>query len=177
MKTPSDDKPARGRFDHERMRQMSEEEIQERYRPVRIWRTMEAEARKAAALAFWKSGQVKPEEKAAAVDALATAMRFRHQSIVKASPDKRAGYLAGCNALNDHVVGTILFIYHMETKVPMMIDFLDVTCDVDCMSVPMMKNTDRSLFVEKGLNPSAAAKKSEPVESEPTETLGGSKVH
>ena len=65
----------------------------------------------------------------------------------------------------------------LDHRVSVMIDFLDVTCDVDCMSVPMMKNTDRSLFVEKGLNPSAAAKKSEPVESEPTETLGGSKVH
>ena len=58
-----------------------------------------------------------------------------------------------------------------------MIDFLDVTCDVDCMGMPMMKNTDGSLFVEKALNPTAKAKMMAPVESAPTATLGGSSVH
>lgn len=105
--------------------EMSEEEIQERYRPLRIWRSMTAEARKAAALAFWTSENVKDVEKAAAVDALATAMRFRPQSIRQAPPERRAGFLAGSHALNDSVVGTILFIYHMDKKVPMMSDFLD----------------------------------------------------
>ena len=47
-----------------------------------------------------------------------------------------------------------------------------------CMEgMPMMKNTDGSLFVEKALNPTAKAKMMAPVESAPTATLGGSSVH
>ena len=65
----------------------------------------------------------------------------------------------------------------LDHRVSVMIDFLDVTCDVDCMGMPMMKNTDGSLFVEKALNPTAKAKMMAPVESAPTATLGGSSVH
>lgn len=105
--------------------EMSAQEMHDRFRPVRIWRAMGAERRKEAALAFWKSDKVKDVEKAAAVEVLATAMHFRPQTIRQAPPDKRAAFLANCNALDDHVTGTILFIYHVETKVPMMARFLD----------------------------------------------------
>ena len=105
--------------------EMTPEEMQERFRPLRIWRSLSGETRKEAALAFWTSDQVKEIEKAAAIDALATAMRFRPQTIRQAPPAKRAGFLAGSNALTDHVAGTILFIYHIERKVPLMSKFLD----------------------------------------------------
>ena len=65
----------------------------------------------------------------------------------------------------------------LDHRVSVMIDFLDVTCDVDCMNIPMMKNADGGLFIEKGLNPTAGAKMMAPVATEAGETLGGSAVH
>jgi hypothetical protein len=65
----------------------------------------------------------------------------------------------------------------LDHRVSVMIDFLDVTCDVDCMNLPMMKNADGGLFIEKGLNPTAGAKQMAPVSTQQGATLGGSTVH
>ena len=65
----------------------------------------------------------------------------------------------------------------LDHRVSVMIDFLDVTCDVDCMEMPMMKDANGSLFMEKGLNPTAAAKKFVPSGTQQGATLGGSTVH
>ncbi len=97
----------------------------ERYHAARIWRSMDAERRRAAAEAFWKSDKVKDFDRAAVVEALAAAMRFRPQSIRTAPPPKRIALLAGWHALSDHVAGTILYAYHMERQVPLMGKFLD----------------------------------------------------
>lgn len=97
----------------------------ERYRPLKIWRALGAEKRKELAEAFWTSDSIKDMEKAAAVETLAAAMRFRPQTIRTAPAAKRAAYLASCNVLNDQVVGSILFVYHMDRQVPMMTKFLD----------------------------------------------------
>jgi hypothetical protein len=45
------------------------------------------------------------------------------------------------------------------------------------MNLPMMKNADGGLFIEKGLNPTAGAKKMAPASTHQGETLGGSSVH
>jgi len=103
---------------------LTEEQL-DHYRPIRIWRSLDPERRKAAAEAFWTSDLVKDIDKLAAVDVLATAMHFRHQTIRSAPPARRAGFLAGCNALNDPIAGTLLYVYHMERQVPMMSRFLD----------------------------------------------------
>jgi hypothetical protein len=95
------------------------------YRPMRIWRALDAERRHAAAEAFWKSDLVKDADKAATIDVLATTMHFRHQTIRTAPPAKRAGYLANSNALNDQVAGTLLYVYHMERQKPLLTKFLD----------------------------------------------------
>jgi hypothetical protein len=86
---------------------------------------MDAGRRHAAAEAFWTSEKVKDFDRAAVVEFLAAAMRFRPQSIRTAPRPKRIGLLAGCHSLNDHVAGTILFAYHMERQAPLMGRFLD----------------------------------------------------
>jgi hypothetical protein len=65
----------------------------------------------------------------------------------------------------------------LDHRVSVMIDFLDVTCNVDCMNAPMFKNTDGSLFVEKSINPTAGAKQMAPASTQQGATLGGSTVH
>ncbi len=97
----------------------------DRYHAGRIWRSMDAERRRAAAEAFWTSEKVKDFDKAAVIEALAAAMRFRPQSIRTAPPTKRVALLAGWHALNDHVAGTILYAYHIERQAPLMGRFLD----------------------------------------------------
>ena len=103
---------------------LTEEQL-EPYRPIRIWRALDAGRRLAAAEAFWSSELVKDIDKLAAVEVLASAMHFRHQTIRSAPPARRAGFLAGCNALNDPVAGTLMYVYHMERQVPLMSKFLD----------------------------------------------------
>ena len=95
------------------------------YRPMRIWKSLDAERRHAAAEAFWKSDLVKGTDKAATIEVLATTMHFRHQTIRTAPLSKRAGYLANSNALNDQVAGTLLYVYHMERQKPLLTKFLD----------------------------------------------------
>jgi hypothetical protein len=63
----------------------------------------------------------------------------------------------------------------LDHRVAVMIDFLDVTCNVDCMSAPMFKNSDGSFFMGKSMNPPSGGKKLTP--AAPNETLGGSTVH
>jgi len=103
---------------------LTEEQL-DAYRPLRIWKSIDADRRRAAAEAFWKSDLVKDLDKAATIEVLAAAMHFRPQSIRTAPHAKKAGYLAGCNALNDHATGTLLYVYHFERQVPLMERFLD----------------------------------------------------
>ena len=65
----------------------------------------------------------------------------------------------------------------LDHRVSVMVDFLDVTCDVDCMTAPMFKNMDGSLFVQKSINPTAGAKQMAPASTNQGATLGGSTVH
>jgi hypothetical protein len=99
--------------------------MQARYRAIRIWRALDSDRRRAAAEAFWSSDLVKEIDRAAAVEALASAMRFRAQTIRTSPPAKRAGYLAACTSIPDPVAGTVLYAYHMAHKLPLMTRFLD----------------------------------------------------
>jgi len=97
----------------------------ERFRPLRIWRTLDPERKRMAAAAFWKSEAVKPPEIEMAVTSLATALRFRPQSIRTAPLARRAAWLAGHHAIPEPLAAALLYAYHLAHKVEMMARFLD----------------------------------------------------
>lgn len=98
----------------------------ERFRALRIWRSLDPERRQKAATVFWKSDAVKEEDRAFAVAALSKTMRFRPQSILAAPLPKRASYLSGFAAMTDQLAASLLFAYHLETQVPLLSRFLDL---------------------------------------------------
>ena len=98
----------------------------ERFRPLRIWRSLDKDRKLKAATAFWKSESVKEEDRAVAVAEIAKAVRFRPQSILIAPAAKRAAWLAGLGAMSNHLASALLFAYHLETQVPILSRFLDL---------------------------------------------------
>src|SRR5262245_16254295 len=91
----------------------------DRFRPLRIWKSMDRERKVRAAESFWKSDVVQGPEKDAVAIALAQSLHFRPQSIKSASAGQRASWLAGYHGLNDHIAANLLYAYHMERQVPM----------------------------------------------------------
>lgn len=98
----------------------------DRFRPARIWRSLDAGRKLKAAAAFWKSDAVKDADRQAAVIALAQSLRFRPQTIRTAPAAKRAQYLASHPALPDHLAASLLYAYHLEAQAPMLTRFLDL---------------------------------------------------
>lgn len=101
------------------------EERFERYRPLRIWRSLDQDRRLRAAAALWSSEHVGHEEIDSAVKAIAEARRFRPHSIRSAPIAKRTAYLAACITIPDPVASSALFAYHLGHHIPMMSRFLE----------------------------------------------------
>lgn len=97
----------------------------ERYRPVRIWRSLDHDRKLKAASALWSSEHVGQEEIDSAVKAIAEARRFRPHSIRSAPVAKRTAYLAASLTIPDPVASSALFAYHLDHHVPMMSRFLE----------------------------------------------------
>jgi hypothetical protein len=93
-------------------------------RPARLWRTMPAERRAAAATAFW-SDENAALEQAEAIGLIARQIKFRPRSVQALPVDKRAKYLAGLAQVSDLLAARLLVVYHLEFQRPMMGAFLD----------------------------------------------------
>ncbi len=102
-----------------------DEERFERYRPLRIWRSLDHDRKLRAAAALWSSEHVGREEIDSAVKAIAEARRFRPHSIRSAPVAKRTAYLAAILNIPDPVASSALFAYHLDHHVPMMSRFLE----------------------------------------------------
>lgn len=99
--------------------------MQDRFTPVRIWRSMDPALRLRAAASFWRSEALKRSDVEAAASLLAQSLHFRPQSVRSAPLAKRAAWLAGNKAIPGQIASGILFAYHMEHQVPMMSHLLD----------------------------------------------------
>jgi hypothetical protein len=91
---------------------------------ARVWREMTAEQRAAAARAFWLDEESLAQQ-AEAVAHLARHLRFRPQSVLSLSVDRKVRQLAMLPKPSDAVVGRALVVYHLEQQRPMLASFLD----------------------------------------------------
>jgi hypothetical protein len=96
----------------------------EEMRPARLWRTMPADRRAAAATAFW-SDENAALEQAEAIGLIARQIKFRPRSVQALPVEKRAKYLAGIAQVSDLLAARLLVVYHLEFQRPMMGAFLD----------------------------------------------------
>lgn len=89
-----------------------------------MWRGLPAEARVAAAGAFWADEQAALEQ-AEAVALIARQIKFRPKSVLTLPADKKARQLAGLAQVSDLLAARLIIAYHLERKRPMMGAFLD----------------------------------------------------
>jgi hypothetical protein len=92
--------------------------------PAHIWREMTAEQRLAAADALWSDSDSAPQQ-AEAVQAIARQLRFRPQSVLKLTPEKRARHLAALRTVPESLASRALVVYHLTSRRPMLEVFLD----------------------------------------------------
>lgn len=93
-------------------------------RPAKLWRTMSADRRTAAATAFWTDENAALEQ-AEAIALIARQIKFRPRSVQALPVDRRAKYLAGIAQVSDLLAARLLVVYHLEFQRPMMGAFLD----------------------------------------------------
>jgi hypothetical protein len=92
--------------------------------PAHIWREMTAEQRLTAAAALWADADSVPQQ-AEAVQAVARQLRFRPQSVLKLSAEKRARHLAALRTVPESLASRALVVYHLASRRPMLEAFLD----------------------------------------------------
>lgn len=90
----------------------------------RLWKSLAAETRLAAAEAFWRD-EDGMEQQAEATVLLARRLNFRAKSVQALPIARRARLLAGVPDLSDAVAGRALVAYHFAAAGPMMTMFLD----------------------------------------------------
>ena len=88
-----------------------------------LWKHVPPERRAAAAQAFW--AETNASAQADAMAEMASHLKFRPKSVQALPVEKKVRYLASMPALSDSVAGHVLVAYHVATKRPMMVAFLD----------------------------------------------------
>ena len=89
-----------------------------------IWREMTAEQRLAAAAALWADAD-STHQQIEAVQAIATQLRFRFQSVLKLPLEKRVRHLAALRVVSESLASRALVVYHLTSRRPMLEAFLD----------------------------------------------------
>ncbi len=98
--------------------------VSDEMRPVKLWRSLPADARASAAAAFWRDDQTKLEQ-AEAVALIARQIKFRPKSVTSLPVEKKAKHLAGMAGVSDLLAARLLIAYHLDQQRPMMGAFLD----------------------------------------------------
>lgn len=93
-------------------------------RPAKLWKTMSADRRVAAATAFWTDENAALEQ-AEATALIARQIKFRPRSVQSLAAEKKAKHLAGIAQVSDLLAARLLVVYHLEFQRPMMGAFLD----------------------------------------------------
>ena len=92
--------------------------------PAHIWREMTPEQRLTAAGALWSDAD-SVQQQVEAVQAIARQLRFRPQSVLKLSAEKRARHLAALRTVPESLASRALVVYHLTSRRPMLEAFLD----------------------------------------------------
>ncbi len=93
-------------------------------RPAWLWRSLPADIRLTAAMAFWADEQAALEH-AEGVALIARQIKFRPKSVVSLPVEKKARHLAGMAQVSDVLAARLLVSYHLQHQRPMMGRFLD----------------------------------------------------
>ena len=95
-------------------------------RPSRLWKTMTAEQRTAAADAFWKEDQADIQmQHMEAIVTIARRMNFRPKSVQALPLERKSKMLAQMVDVSDSIATRALISYHFQTKRDLMAAFLD----------------------------------------------------
>ena len=95
-------------------------------RPSRLWKTMTAEQRAAAADAFWKEDQADIQmQHMEAIVTIARRMNFRPKSVQALPLERKSKMLAQMSEVSDAIATRALISYHFQTKRDLMGAFLD----------------------------------------------------
>jgi hypothetical protein len=92
--------------------------------PTRLWKSMTAAQRLAAARAFWLDDQA-TQDQIQAVMLIAQQKKFRPKTVVELDVDRKARHLAGVVNLPEGLAARALIAYHLAEQRPMMATFLD----------------------------------------------------
>lgn len=91
---------------------------------TRLWKSMTAGQRVAAADAFWRDEQA-TDDQIQAVMLIAQQKKFRPKSVIALDVERKARHLASIMNLPEAIAARALIVYHMAEKRPMMSAFLD----------------------------------------------------
>jgi len=95
-------------------------------RPSRLWKTMTADQRSAAADAFWNEDQADIQmQHMEAIVSIARRMNFRPKSVQALPLERKAKMLAQMGEVSDSIATRALISYHFTTKRDLMGAFLD----------------------------------------------------
>ena len=95
-------------------------------RPSRLWKTMTAEQRAAAADAFWKEDQADIQmQHMEAIVTIARRMNFRPKSVQALPLERKSKMLAQMADVSDSIATRALISYHFQAKRELMSAFLD----------------------------------------------------
>src|SRR4030095_7862402 len=95
-------------------------------RPSRLWKTMSAEQRIAAADAFWNEDQADIQlQHMEAIVAIARRLNFRPKSVQALPLERKTRMLAQMSDVSDSIATRALISYHFRTKRDLMGAFLD----------------------------------------------------
>ena len=92
--------------------------------PALIWRELSSAQRLALAEPFWTDEDSVPQQ-VEAVQAVASHLHFRPQSVVKLAPEKLARHLASVHRVSESLAGRLLVVYHLARQRAMLEAFLD----------------------------------------------------
>jgi hypothetical protein len=92
--------------------------------PTRLWKTMTAAQRTAAAAAFWSDEQT-TDDQIQAVMLIAQLKKFRPKTVIGLDVERKARHLASIVNLPEALAARALIAYHLAEQRPMMAAFLD----------------------------------------------------
>lgn len=92
--------------------------------PARLWKTMTATQRMAAARAFWLDEQATDDQIQAAM-LIAQQKKFRPKTVIGLDIERKSRHLASIVNLPESLAARALIVYHLAEQRPMMAAFLD----------------------------------------------------
>jgi hypothetical protein len=92
--------------------------------PSRLWKRMTAEQRLRAAFALWRDDEATSDQMQAVLH-IAKQKKFRPKTVLALDQDRKARYLASVSDLPEALAATMLVMYHLAERRPMMVAFLD----------------------------------------------------